>query len=290
VPATLRVYDRLRDRATGLAVLRDIVARDESFAIHPGEGDWWCFHRDPKAPAPVVFVGNGIRGDGIWVDFEPSDGELTVFGGTADDFAAIVDWVGDAATVVSLVSERNVGRIDALTSRGFTRDRPPWPLFRRTTSNLDDRFAVPAGFEIRPMRGDDEAPARAGAARRAFGTKMDPQVHTARYRAFMSSPGYVPDHDLVAVAPDGRVAAFAIVWTDDVLRIGQFEPVGTDPDFVRRGLGRAVMGAGLARLAAEGMTHARVMTNGENIAAIGLYESCGFEIIDRLHWFHRAAR
>ena len=111
-------------------------------------------------------------------------------------------------------------------------------------------------------------------------------MHAARYLGFMRSPAYVPEHDLVAVAPDGRIAAFTVFWPDAELSLAQFEPVGTDPDFHRMGLGRAVISEALRRLAAAGIEQARVMTNGDNHAAIALYESCGFARVDTLaDWY-----
>jgi ribosomal protein S18 acetylase RimI-like enzyme len=141
---------------------------------------------------------------------------------------------------------------------------------------------TPDGFVIRPVRGEDEHAARARAARRAFASTLDPTHHDARYLRFMRSPAYVRENDRVVVAPDGRVAAFTIVWPDAQLSLAQFEPVGTDPDFQRRGLARAVIADALAHLDARGIRSARVLTNGDNAAAIACYEACGFARVDRL--------
>lgn len=45
-----------------------------------------------------------------------------------------------------------------------------------------------------------------------FRSTMEPEVHRARYRRFMTSPAYEPENDLVVIAPDGEVAALAIIW------------------------------------------------------------------------------
>ena len=120
---------------------------------------------------------------------------------------------------------------------------------------------------------------------------MEPDAHATRYLGFMRSVAYVPDHDLVAVAPDGRIAAFTVFWPDTELSLAQFEPVGTDPDFQRLGLGRAVLLDAFRRLEQSGIAHARVMTNGDNHAAIALYESVGFERVDTLvNWYGPPAR
>jgi ribosomal protein S18 acetylase RimI-like enzyme len=87
---------------------------------------------------------------------------------------------------------------------------------------------------------------------------------------------YVPEHDVFIVAPDGRVAAFCCIWTDDLNKMGYFEPVGVHPDFHRRGLGKSLLFEGLRRLKSEGMTEASVCAENDNPAAIRLYESVGF--------------
>jgi ribosomal protein S18 acetylase RimI-like enzyme len=96
----------------------------------------------------------------------------------------------------------------------------------------------------------------------------------------MQSPVYDPELDVVAVAPDGRIGAFCIVWPDPVNKVGLFEPVGTHPDFQRRGLGKAVMSEALRRLRERGMTEACVCTNANHTPAVRLYESVGFRTVD----------
>ena len=92
----------------------------------------------------------------------------------------------------------------------------------------------------------------------------------------LCTPGYAPDLDLVAVAPDGRVAAFAILWLGPAVagrREGHFEPVGTRPEFRRRGLARALLLDGMRRLRAAGATHALVETEDVREGANGLYQT-----------------
>jgi ribosomal protein S18 acetylase RimI-like enzyme len=84
-------------------------------------------------------------------------------------------------------------------------------------------------------------------------------------------PLYRRDLDLVAQASDGTLAAFATVWYDDACRFGYFEPVGVDPAHQRRGLGRALLCAGLHRLRERGACVAQV--SGYSHAANALYGS-----------------
>jgi GNAT superfamily N-acetyltransferase len=99
----------------------------------------------------------------------------------------------------------------------------------------------------------------------------------------MRSPVNDRERDLVAVAPDGRVAAF-MVWWSDPSGIAQIEPFGTHPDFHRQGVGRALLKFGLARMQAAGMRTVRVCTEESREAAVAFYGSAGFEQGPRLGW------
>ena len=116
---------------------------------------------------------------------------------------------------------------------------------------------------------------------------MDATEHTDRYVAFMRSHAYDGERDLVAIAPDGRVAGFTIYWPDTELSLAEFEPVGVDPDFQRLGIARSLIAIALERLRDSGIRRARVTTNGSNAAAIACYLACGFEITDHIAWWHR---
>lgn len=91
------------------------------------------------------------------------------------------------------------------------------------------------------------------------------------YRNIQTAPLYRRDLDLIAVAPDGAIAAFCTIWFDDVTRTAYFEPVATVPAHRRRGLGKAVLLEGLRRLKRLGATVAFV--GGYSTVANALYEN-----------------
>jgi GNAT superfamily N-acetyltransferase len=93
----------------------------------------------------------------------------------------------------------------------------------------------------------------------------------------MESPGYAPERELVIQAPDGTFTAFTVIWYDHLNRTGLFEPVGTHKDHRRRGFGRAIIMYGMQQMAAAGMEFATVAHFGDNVAARGLYQACGFK-------------
>jgi len=133
----------------------------------------------------------------------------------------------------------------------------------------------PEGFVVRAVAGESELAERAAAHREAFHPSRLTEV---QYRRLVQMPEYVPELDLVAAAPDGRIAAYCQCWLDPVNRVGEFEPVGTRPASRGRGLAKAVLAEGLRRMRARGMETAFVCTQHDNLAARALYRSAGFEL------------
>jgi mycothiol synthase len=155
---------------------------------------------------------------------------------------------------------------------------------------LDETISLPQvtdGFVVRSCMGELEVAARATAQYGAFNSSAPFERYLERFTNFMRSPVYNHGLDIVAVAPDGRVGAFCIVWIDPVNKVGLFEPVGTHPAFQRKGLGKAVMLEGFRRLQELGMESAIVSTFEDNPAAIKLYKAVGFQIINRLGTYEK---
>ncbi len=127
------------------------------------------------------------------------------------------------------------------SARGYTRlAHPSWI----GTLPLAEAFPVvlPGGLTF--AYGDEVTPAEKGIAHaQAFGYYERSRVHRERapigFHSMMQTPDYRPDLDLHVRDPDGRIVAFATMWYDNQNRIGILEPVGTAPQYRRKGLGRA---------------------------------------------------
>ena len=78
--------------------------------------------------------------------------------------------------------------------------------------------------------------------RAALGTEY---MTTENRLIIMSTSGYDPSLDLVAVAPDGSIAANCICSVNLQDKIGFTDPVSTHPQFQRMGLARALLLTGL---------------------------------------------
>ncbi len=138
--------------------------------------------------------------------------------------------------------------------------------------------APPAGFTIRPLAGADEVDAYVALHRRAFeSTSM-----TAPWRArTLRMPPYRPALDLVAAAPDGRLAGFCVGWCVPERRVAQIEPLGVDPAFQGWGVGRALLLEMFHRFRAHGADLALVETEAGRSPARHAYEAVGFRPVYR---------
>lgn len=163
-------------------------------------------------------------------------------------------------------------RVDLLKARGYERGDWPEVQFGRTLDQPIRNGRAPAGYTIRPV-GLNEVPERSMLSWRVFHPGESDAMYGGWkwYRDIQRCPLYRRDLDLVAVAPDGRLAAFTTLWYDDVTRAGYFEPVGTSPYHLRRGLAAALMTEGMRRLKAMGGVYVTVA--GYSEAAIHLYAS-----------------
>jgi GNAT superfamily N-acetyltransferase len=163
-----------------------------------------------------------------------------------------------------------------VTAAGYVKGDHPEHLQVQPLGNAIPDVPLAPGYTVRALGDESELPARSWLSWKAFHPDEPDTAYQgwAWYRNVQRVPLYRRDLDLVAVAPDGTLAAFCTVWFDDVTRSAVFEPVGTHPAYQRRGLGRAVMTEGLRRAARLGATLASVSSYSPGAHA--LYASVGF--------------
>jgi predicted N-acetyltransferase YhbS len=94
---------------------------------------------------------------------------------------------------------------------------------------------------------------------------------------------YDPALDLAVETAAGEVAGYALFWFDPVTKVGLVEPMRVEDAFQRRGLARALLTAGLDRLAERGAR--RLKVGYATDVARRLYVGAGFDVIstDRLY-------
>ncbi len=276
--------------------LREILmegrrANNGTFYIHPGDVVWWLFYPDQSAEFAqrIFFWEDGAETLG-WCLLTPAEHCFDVFVhprwcGTPQA-EAMFDWAeaqltasakaaGGQTISTAWVFADDEWRTSFLAKRGFTLAHRDYYFTRALTETIAVP-ALPEGHCFRATTGEDEAEERARASYGAFESTWEWGQYMERRRGLMRSPFYTRDHDCVISAPEKRIASFCIFWLDTVNRVGHFEPVGTHPDFQRRGLGKALLLNSLRHLQTLGMTTATVCTGESNLPAARLYESVGF--------------
>ncbi|MBN2304839.1 MAG: GNAT family N-acetyltransferase, partial [Anaerolineae bacterium] len=184
--------------------------------------------------------------------------------------------------LVSGARQDNARRIAFLEQHGFrySGEFAEVTMLRSLDEPIPESPVLPAGYQVRAVAETGEISRRAAAQREVWHPWTVGDVSDDNYACFMRLPGYHRDLDVVAVTPEGDIAAYVNGWIDPVNRIGDFGPVGACPAYRRQGLTRAVLLEGLRRMQAHGMDRVCVSTGISNIPARRLYESIGFKIVN----------
>jgi mycothiol synthase len=183
-------------------------------------------------------------------------------------------------------------RIALIKQHGFVESRHFWDL-SRSLHGIIPTPQLPVGFTIRSVdclqqtRGQksQEAQAWVDMHNRAFFGQWNFHPLTVEsYQHHLQNPDYLPELDLVAVDSEGKFASACYCSIDPTHNTFTGRQEGwvvllfTSPDFQRRGLAKAMLLSGLARIQALKMDIAKIGVDSRNAFGAGkLYESVGFE-------------
>lgn len=289
-----RPYEGLKDLHAMLDLLSEgRQSNNGTYYAHRGDLQWWLFYTDTPQDIWQSNIRLWMEDDRLigWTWLSADEHALDVYTipalrGDSRESEMLAQAVEEMSALDELQSvwvvEDDEVRVRWFEEHGFAVAEDHFVHFKRSLTGPLDGPPLPDGFSLRSSHGPEDAQLRSVASHAAFGSKKPFDDYWPRTLRFMQSPVYVPEHEIFVMAPDGQVAAYCIIWTDEISKVGHFEPVGTHPDFQRKGLGKSLLFEGLRRLRAEGMNEADVCTNYDNPAAIGLYESVGFRLSKRL--------
>ncbi|MFC2079456.1 GNAT family N-acetyltransferase [Candidatus Bipolaricaulota bacterium] len=185
----------------------------------------------------------------------------------------------DLNRVFMWVYEDDADLIAVLKARGFLLKEDAVQHHLDYTFGEFPELELPDGFRLLSMAEENDIEKRREIFGRAFNHEDPKEWGSAfSYRELQKAPDYRKEHDLFIVAPDGTYAACCIVWYDAVNRVGHLEPLGTHPDYRRKGLATQIQFEGMQRLRALGATH-MPMTGGFEpfYRAVGFVEKKGKE-------------
>ena len=178
-----------------------------------------------------------------------------------------------------------------LLNSGFKRQFVKTPILVRSLLEPFPTPQLPSGFRLRYIIGEHEVELCVELHRAAFGT----QNMTIESRlSLMRKPDYDPEGDLVIEAPDGTMVAYVMcaIHPEENVQSGRkrgyADPIGVRPGFQRRGLGTAMLLAGLRYLKERGAEEASFMTSSENTAMLRLGASVSFWQLYSRIWFAKS--
>jgi ribosomal protein S18 acetylase RimI-like enzyme len=261
--------------------------RGPAWAQHVGDLAWGRFQHVGREPEwrTQLWEEDGRVVAYAWL-FEGDVLDFCVHPERPELFDAVLAWANASETDAL---DANTDAIAALERHGFERALGEAPWFAFLARDLTDlpEPDLADSFSLRTV-GEADVDSRVEAHRSAWHPS---RMTIESYRNVMTAWPYRSDLDCIAVAPDGRVAAYCLAWLDDENRVGELEPVGTHADFRRLGLASAVSAFALRRLAEEGATRAVVYARGDAAYPVPkpLYESLGFQQHARTIRFKREA-
>ncbi|HEX5173680.1 MAG TPA: GNAT family N-acetyltransferase [Gaiellaceae bacterium] len=232
---------------------------------HEGREDEWTIRIWPDGGRTAAW--SWLKGDRGLLEFDVRRDRLDLL----DEILA----EPEARTTVAYEDDEEI--LAAFARHGFTREGADLSrhgsLLHFLARDLPAAPALPPlpdGFRYRTVEPGDLAE-RVAIHRDVWAPS---RVTESSFANVQASWPYRASLDCVVEAPDGRFAAYCLMWPDDENRVGELEPVGVRDEFRRRGLGAAVCTFALRRLFEEGGRQAVVMCQTD--VACGLYESIGF--------------
>jgi len=135
-------------------------------------------------------------------------------------------------------------------SRGYKKDdthaRPMSQLM--ITNPFRPIISLPDGFRLKSLAEDNDLAKIDRALWRGFNHGDEPPAIDFEGRKKMQSvPNFRKDLNIIIIAPDGNYVAYAGTWFEATNKFAYVEPVATDPDYRRRGLGKATVLEGIRR-------------------------------------------
>lgn len=129
---------------------------------------------------------------------------------------------------------------------------------------------LPPGFHIQTMADNGDKRARIAVESKTFDSA---DLNQEWFDGKSSAPSYSRDLDFSLVSPGGEHVAFCVAWIDPRNQVAEVDPVGTHPDYRRRGFAKAVVSECFRRLGARGVRHAYIGSGPEPYVSNRLYES-----------------
>jgi len=155
--------------------------------------------------------------------------------------------------------------------------RDCWSIFEIT--HPFPPIKLPDGFRLQSLADENDLNKLDRVVHRGFNHPGEPPDDgLAGRKKMQSAPNYRKDLNVVTVAPDGAYASYCGMWEISVHRVTYVEPVCTDPDYRRKGLGTAAVLEGIRRCSVKGATIAMVGSEQPFYVSMGFRKLFGINL------------
>ena len=207
---------------------------------------------------------------------------------------------GDVAALERAVAAEGIDCVYLLADEALPPDRALTAGFRpmdeRVTLELEPVPEIaPPGAAVRPAVAADGPALEDIAADAHRGTRFFADARFPRERCVELYRTWIRNSlrgsaDAVRVVEDASGPAGYATAHLRPGRLGEIGLVGVAARARGQGLGQALVGAVVHWLRAQGCARVRVVTQGQNAAALRLYTGAGFRVLRTETWYHRWTR
>jgi len=252
---------------------------------------WEYMHSHPYVEnVDLERIGIAVDVDGAVVgvvhpEHSPAFSYFEVRPGHSDVKAMLVDWAEahlggwsrslERDVLGFYVDDTDIELQAILTDRGYATfsDRGEYHARRHLNVALPE-ITIRAEFRLQSLDDENDLGRINRVLWRGFGHDGPaPEEGIASRARAQQTPNYRKDLNIVVAAPDGSYAAYAGIWYVPENKVAYVEPVATDPEFRRMGVGRAAVFEALRRTRELGAEVAWVGSDQE------FYLDMGFEVV-----------
>lgn len=248
---------------------------------------WEYMHHHPLiANVDLTAIGLAVDGDRLVGVVHPEDTPAFCYlqAGRDDVKPLLVEWAEthlggwsrslEREALGCYVDDTDTALREVLAARGYAQTRWGEHSARLPLLPSLPYRALPDGYRLQSLADENDLERINRVLWRGFnhpGPAPDDEI-PGRVLG-QSAPHFRKDLTIVAVAPDGAYASYAGMWFVPENNVAYVEPVATDPDHRRRGLGSAAVLESLRR----------VRSLGADVAWVGsdqaFYTAMGFEVV-----------
>ena len=184
----------------------------------------------------------------------------------------IDDWAKSKPQLEMYIYDTDESRKKLLAGFGFEELKDVGWMREYDLRNPLNRVPLSPGFRIERLSENKNYQSLLDAVNAAFDRPLKLPMEWLKTKLF-EAPSMSEEWQLSAITPDGEHASFCFAWIDRVNRIAEIEPIGTRPEYQKRGLAKAMVAECFRKLRDEGIDLAYIASGPEPLPANKLYES-----------------